>query len=732
MDSIDTTGQLVAIRSFAVGLSQAVHDAKHESQGHQVVHLWDTDSLYLPVRGIMALDGQEGSDENQLVQSLFSSNFLGPVRLLAPHRAELIAQIASWQSERISKRQLQTVRDQLLNSKEMAQVERFSAKLDALEEHSDDGDVGVDQVVAELRRLDYAAFVYVEALSGSWQSRITRLTRDLQLLNLAPAGESMRILQETAEYRLVHEGLSRLRRKEHSFSTAVDAAAIASLIRMNERANGRAGREFPRFFTSSTALRTLFATNPVLQERLSFHSDRAGRQAWHSTVWRERAYYFIRATFPSLRMRASRAPREGDRGLDSLEELADDFRFATEASDDNLSLQLLLKKEIELGDEQPTTLFGLIEDLQHSRMSRIWISNHWSDVSNDLAGSLTRLRRLETTALQAATKHEDLLDVGIRRGLDEFRMVTELFDEVEKALQPIVRVKGRAISLKNDLGSSRLGVEYGDEDPLDSIRIVLDPSGAASIDHAQLFTIFDPTDLARTPAASLRACTLLLSVENYDACRKLLDHLRHQNQSVQHRLLGRIARVGSREGMSENQLDLFVRQVQADWEHLSVGDRPSLTLGYAYAVFLAWERSAQGGAWSSVASDSGGWIAWIVRVLQSSVPLMSALGQLHANNLIVYASALTSVAVDGGETLLRNLEKIAVQRDDFHLLDTVGYALLRRLELERNRLSLREFEALADRAIQYIERAQELFPADLDIEQHLGFARDLRRQSPGR
>jgi hypothetical protein len=708
---------IAQLREFALALTQAVHDMRHELDGLRVVHYWDTDSLFLAVRGARALPGRQQDEADLLVQSLYSAGFLGRVRLLNPHRTELLSNMLTWERGDLDRAATQRDREELLTSKEIAEVIELAESLEGV-----DDDAGMAKASHRLSQLSYRAFIYVQATAGTWEQRVTRLVSGRRLLDLTPGGKSFRELRETPEYELISETLDKSRQHDRVVATAIDAAALASLINLNKQADGRPGSEFPRFFTSSRGLRSVFGEMEYLRDRLSY-STPAYAPYETATVWRNSMYYFVRAIFPALALGDRTevdAPTVGP-AFDRLESLSNALNSALWFP--NRDLERVLETRLFSGEAGNVTLAFLLEGLRRNQMSHIWLAYRDAQLPPEIARSILDLQTMNESAaaVNALRAEGEVLDSEVRRQLDVLETTTELFDQVRESLGPLAAIRGRAISLKNDLASPRIGVEYQDGDSRDLIQVTRD-GDSYEIDPTELFNILDATELSH-PDASLRAAAVLVSLEKFDAARKLLEQFDHVDATARHSLVHRIARVASREGITEEDLGLFVAATRLEWERLSDHpDAASMAVGYAYAMFLAWERSAPGGAWSyAEPHDPKGWIRWAVDHLLAWESKLTDLGQLQAVNLLVYMTTRSTVEIPRWTERVFDLERLALERDDFHVLDTVGFALLDPAAV-RGTAAQELGESRLKRALEYLRRANALFPDDVDVAQHLELA----------
>jgi hypothetical protein len=677
--------------------------------------------LHLPVRGYLALRADDPQHEtDRLVQALFSAGFLGQVALLAPHRSEFIGQIALWQESdepRLDKRDFEN----LLNSGEIARVEEIARLVDTAKLT----DPQIQMALRNLRSLSFNAFVYIESLSGKgWRDRLDRLLGYKSLVAWEPVGLSIGELRELPEFKTLASLLSE-RSRVRPLATALDAAALTSLIVLNRTARENPSSIFPRYFTSSRSIKALYRRSPWLREQLSFVVPGSRR----GTVWRDARYYFLRSIFPSLRLNSSRASTSSEDAGPSLADMQDllgELHRALDAGRDDLSD--VVKGRLLGGSE----ILEILSDLERSRMSRVWANLDESSLPVELMTSLRGVARLsrEERVRRFATDYETEVEQRLSQEIRDRRISLDVVEAVGSAVADLGRSKYGPLSLTRDLGSVRWGLEYPESDDRDALKLV-DERGEP--DAGEVLRAFDVDALRADANEALRSMAVLLGLEKFDVASDLFREVGRPGADRAHALVGWVARLGSRRPMTEANLAHLMSVAQASWDSLGSEDRSRFVLGYAYAAFAAWSRSASGGAWSlSSPRDDQGWARWSIRIVTEHFSSLTPLAQLYCVNHLIYVSARAGLPEPQGGRLLADFERLAELRDDFRFLDTAGFALFRRAENILESASLQEQVDVLDRAVRYLERASEIVPNDFEVRQHLEVVRTTLHQARAR
>jgi hypothetical protein len=698
---------------FLRTLEQAVHDARHEADGTaRIVHFWDDDSLYLPIRGALALNGKYPSsfDRNELVQSLFSAGFLGPVRLLRPHRSELIGQIAAWQNDRARFEGGRTIANQL-GSEEIRSVEKI---LDSFGDQVMNDHIA-RETVAAFGQLTDRAFVVFESLVGTWHSRLDRLVRS-GLLGLEGSGLSLRSIRAQPEYEVIALKLNRVRSGQYPLATAIDAAALTAVIHMNRVAPKSSPRIYPRFFTSSAALIRLYQGDREFSSLLRFPR---GKNSMPGTVWRDADYYFLRAIFPALRVGGAATPLDPTVGLgptlDELDSLVDTLRsLRHDASALNVFVQ-----DHYFDDE--SSLWSHLERFQGTFMSDIWLSHDFrtDGYLHETLRSLSELRASDEV-IQARQRLRSDVATSVQSEIRGVQLAVEMIDAVQSALASFAAARNKAdVSLKRDLSSVRWGIELNDR-----LDIVHRPPTNARHNFVDFLQMFDVDSLRDDRDEALRSVALVLGLERFALAQELLTHLTTFVGDQHFDLLRVVARLGSDDRIEAEDVRRMVGEAQREWLILPAERCPVLVLTYAHLALLGWRRTTRGWLGDSPPQDLSGWIEWSIGIVEEWQGRLSELAEEQALNFLLYARTCIGQAPRGGDDELSNFVRLAVDRDDFHFLDTAGLALLLRAQDGTPSPSGAVPRDLRESALALLLRASVIFPADQEVQQHLRTVRD--------
>jgi hypothetical protein len=714
---------LARIRQFALVLEQAVGDATLERLPHtRIVHLWDDDSLYLPLRGFLALEeAPKYAREDMVAQALFSSGFLGPVGLLAPHRSELLAQIASWAHERPPKRGpgLKARAQTFLRRPEVSVVQRIADQLAGLEEVNE---AVIESALEQLRGLDPRSFVFVESLWGDWMQRVNRLIDDTELLDMSLYGPPTESLLDGAAFTRLAELLSQQRSGNRPLSTAIDAAALAALAGMTDDVRGADSQLHPRFFTSSPALKRLYDQDPWMREQLTYPTE-SSLASVHS-VWRGGMYYVLRALFPALHLGGSKPPDEDETSLADLERLSIELNDAL-GSGSGAAVALLNDYKF----EDDSSLAELVNDLESSRMSRIWLRYSSGDAKN-VVESLRAINRVEDADKEhkVAEAVEDRFFKRLHSELADRRLCVQMVDAIDGANGQLERASREGyLSLKNDLAVVRWGVSVDEERDKVTLR-----ADAGSDAYRELLQVYDIDYLRRDVRVAERTIAILLGLDRFDLAGDVLAAIGDEAASEPLVLMSMVANLGSRRSFTEDQLHFAIKLLQSRWNTLAEPERRTLALGYGYAAFAAWARSVQGGAWGMThPHDRHGWARWSIDIVYDRLTDQDEWPLIYGVNHVVYVATRAELEVPGLDGLAQDLENIAARTDEFRFLDTVGYRLLRdaQNDVANSRVDVRDLaENKLERSLKYLGRAAQIARSDVEIRQHLELAEDMRRR----
>ncbi len=697
------------VENFTRILEQAVHDAQHELVGAgRVVHFWDDDSLNVPIRGFAALQRSRQDADSKLVQALFAAGFLGSVSLLRPHRSELIGLIARWEQERPSAGDHRIGLGEALSLAEVRDVLDVTAELEQLGPDLSNEDIST--VLERLRMLSAASFTVIESLAGDWRARLANLVGRQHILDLRLWGPPLTEVRDSPDFGRIAEDLGA--RTVSPLAAAIDAAALSTLIAMNQSARAGASALYPRFYTSSNALRSYYRRSSWLRSQLAFDAPNARQSA---TVWRESDYYILRASFPELRLNVrDTAGPDTQLALWELQDLVTQLNDALESSADRVS-RIIRQKVF----SSRVPLSELVSRLEDSKMSAFWLQYNPARLPGELVTSLARLNRLsgDKRSWEQQEEFEAQVEGDLRDEIADYKVSIETVNAVATSVRQLARVlKRSSLSVTHDFASVRWGLEYDEKDPADVIKL-RSRGGLMMVDLDELLRAFDLDSLRDQPSETLRTVALLLGLEKYDLADELLLRVDQGQASSTHRLMSAVALLGRRSPLSESQLLFIVEVLQNEWKLLDESDKQRLVLGFGFAAFAAWNRSVTGGAWSSELRDDNGWARWSVDIIDEYLDRLSPNAYIYGVNHLVYVATRLDWPVPRGESLIFDLERNALRMDEYRFLDTAALALLR---LARSSvLEDGERQELRTRARTYLERAAAIVPGDIEVRQHL-------------
>jgi hypothetical protein len=714
---------IAAVREFHYALAQALHDVDHERAGARIEHYWDSDSIHLAVRGILDFVPDDVAPDithlrrQRLAQALFGAGYLGPVKLLPPHRAEFISQLSRWMRERPDQTSVRSRIEQALRSRSARELDAIVQRTRQPEERREDA---VQARLGELATLDSEAFVLVESAWGTWPERLQGLL-DTGALTLEESGElvadeDIELLNSFASH------IQRVRGGERTIATAMDAAAFVSLSKKVDAARHGEAVALPRFFTSSPQLRALWRSSDdgPLQRALRVRESLPGEGLPAvNYIWRGAGYYYLRASNHALRVGA--ALTAGDlTTLDELRGLSGELGRALVAGRSAVA---------ELLDHYPLAgdagLFRAVDNFSSFRMVEIWLGYDGRRDIDDALDNLKSLSDYGADPLVVRTKEAlegQSLD-KLRGEIAERDLSIRMLDSVYKTSSAHERIKGRgSLSLNEDLGAVRWGLEY--EGLLDSVTLQPTPNGQ----FTDLISLYDVDKLKKDDSSAERAVAVLLGLEEFDLASRLIDVIGDRPRSDVLDLMSYVASISRRGYQSEDDLSRQLQLLRGWWKNIPESRRPRLVLGYAYALFKLWEYSSRDGAWpgvgrpdNSVAAESLNVVkTYLARSLRDESDAVSDLRLANAVNHVVYVAFSAELVDDEILEYTSELERVARRMDNHRFLDTVGVALLWRARhvVGSDRVAIGLRISLAERSLSHLERATNLVKADQEVIGH--------------
>lgn len=613
----DHTVDVPSVTRFAWALHRAVHDAKHENRPGstpaardagttldpgvgRVVHYWDTDSLFWPAFGFLAdrrrsvigdwsddkriAASQADPADELLVGALFSSGFLGAVQLVPAHRIEFSSVVMQFAHNRASEKY--NYRRAL---RSFTQRHRLNRVLDDIVQAVNQVDPAAQSIteaaklaVSRLNRIDRRSFALIESLSGTWDQRLRRLLDPATgLLKENVTGPSTEEVRESRYLELFWDGLREVRGdRSRDTQTAVDAAALAAIAIMNERANRRRNGVFPRFHTKAPSIWRLFETNKEAYDAFTFSYAAPDGTTQTDTILRDGYTYVLRAMFPTLAPPGALL-RAADPGpsRESLEELSAVLMAALGADRDSLRDFVATTH---IGSEQ--SVAGMIADIESSAMTTIWLRYTGEDFSHamppglaDLRDGLRAIHRLdsiEATRDLAYGFLESASDI-LRTQVSDLALGSQISDRLSRAWPR--GTTDRDLSLSLDFAAVRWGVRPHQKQD----RVV------AVEEHLQLRDI---EWLRRDTQAAERALAILLALDEYSLALRL--HQTLITGSVSESDSTFVMGAACRAMLTKvDQLPTLILEVERQIKDAVPEQLDRLAMGYGFIYFHAWRRS---------------------------------------------------------------------------------------------------------------------------------------------
>lgn len=707
MSALDT------ISSFGAALSDAVHDASHESDPSRVVvHYWDTASIFQPVRGFRGFETTTSRDPADLVvQALFAAGMLGPIALTASHRIEFLRLLDRWtreDGERSTSYQQDArrflARHQLQRIDDLARAVRYATR---------SGDAS--EAFAELRGLDRLDFAYVESLNGPWPARLKRLVADKQLLNLGSPGPAHEEIADDRRFSALVEEVRRQRERSggSSLSVAFDASALTAVAILNERAVADSSQPYVRFYTSSSSLKRVWRGEGWVRELYEFPLDPLGSR--YGTVWRTSDYYLLRAIFPSLSPRSAYASLPGSPSFEELKALSEQMEAARAASESEL-VHLARSYVFDSGAD----LAHLIAEFEAAGMAQVWLSYDISDFALELVDGLNSIRKLRTIESTNGILAEALQAAGasVEEKTTEVAFAMSIVEPLWMALSRMVPAKAEpTVSITQELGSVRWGLIYPD----DSDRIA-SPTHDAGQASQQILSFLSISELARSVTEVQRLAAVLIGLELYRPANHVLSYARAAStSSLALTLMGLVCQVEL--ARERDDIALAADAVVDFWSDLDPPDQDSLVLGCAYAMFVAWEGT-RGQEWIRHPRDDHDWARWSFESVRDRRHRLSGIAADFALNHLVYVGTIAGIRDPELSAFALELEARVRRVPNYRFLDTLGFRqyLLAVRGLSGRKPTAHWRQSHCPQLISGVEslrRAVSLAPADREVMEHL-------------
>lgn len=718
--------RVASLTRFGYYLEQALHDALHEeSSDSSVVHFWDDDALHIPTFGFERLrprgeyqptadDGgvtppHEYTTQDDLVtQAMFAAGFVGRVSMLAPHRVEYFRQITQRAEDHVTSSYRDRL-DQFLaeRSPELDSYDSAVRRLEQLAQRGGPEDVAL--AVRILRDVDPWTFVVMETTANPWPHRLRRLLDREHLIDLTVPG--LPTSEETLaseHYSNIFKGLQRMGGAHRSVATAIDAAALSSLVIMVARSTASKQGPFPRFYTSSRRLRKLYYRERWFRDLLSFPIASDSGRVHSGTAWREAYYYQLRTRFPALRPLHSAGRRDVGLSLNQIAILSQEINSAIVKGAAEMDSLL---REYRLPDEQ--SLLQVVHSLESLGMADIWLGRRPEDYFEYWSGGLRAIRQL--SSLEETQTHlrrefvEVAQDARLRFAL--YAAQIDVMVAVARSLQQVENEFGRnpGTAVKN-LGLERWGIALSQEEGAALF------GADASVGLAWLYEQADVEKLTQEPHRLEIIVGILLSIDEFNLALKLLS-LAPESSTAPLSVMRFATQVRDRAFMRDEDLLPLFEELRGFWaaQQQDQEECSRLALGVGYVAFHIWQKTSAA-IRIDRPEDPYGIALFALEVVSSRLESFSRDRLILAINHVVYVESVCGMASSTSDQLAAILREQARATGHYRFFDTLGWREY--LEVVRGKGSLPECTRLS-RAVEDLKTALDRLYRDREVEDHL-------------
>lgn len=720
------------LKRFGYHLEQAVHDVRHEVDGQvRLIHFWDNDSLYFPTFGFEDLrtrkhypakavggggsGSPESTQEDLVAQALFAAGYIGSVSMLPPHRVEYFSAVAQRADEKSRvpfAERLERFLDERPNELESYQVVVDALNIDAAEHDRD----SLERAVRQIRKIDPWTFVLMENTTHVWPQRFRRLMNKpslpggatlLELYDIDfPAAEE---ILSTRHFANIQQGLERAGRVRRTISTTIDAAALAYLVHLNAQSVSSRRGIYPRFYTTSHRIRSLYQTERWFRDLLSFEVAGDGRHARTGTVWREAYYYKMRAMFPALR--ANDAIGSHDVGM-SVQDLATVSRRINRAIIGGQAEMESLLETLVLPDDRP--LREVMSDLESMGMADVWLGRDPLHYAERFREGLFEIKHLSSFELTREVIRDEYsaLEARADAQFGLYALQLSLMTAIARHLD--LGELGRALNpgtLKN-LGVERWGIAHDGAYPFEDLNTA---QGAKN-----LLRWSDPGRLRSTPRELEYLVALLISVDEFALARRLIAAAPVAN-STPLQVMDFACQVRDTAYIPDEDLRVIVAQVLELWGSLQVeSERLRLALGVGYVLFHAWRKSSAAIRIDIYPKDPDGWATLSRDIVLERLDQFSRDLLVLAMNHVVYVEAMAGLEHEHTVGLVAALRAQAGETGLYRLFDTLGWReFLQVVRAGSDRLTRIDRESRLSDSLRDLQRAVTGSYQDHEVEEHL-------------
>ncbi|HJX83829.1 MAG TPA: hypothetical protein VJ723_05760 [Candidatus Angelobacter sp.] len=565
-------------------LNQQIDDVGLGEKNVEIDFYWDTATVISAILGMAsfyrrgAFDRTLFQHKNTLVVALAAAGWLGPIRLLQPHQAELLNHLNS--DFHIGNRTVPSGGKrqffQEVGLQDLQQVDQIA-------------DLSSDKLRSLVQQQAGQAQTFFKALQfvGNWQSRLVSYVRGDAGTRLGlekDDGFDVAKAMEGELFRVLRTHLDKAR-EGRSINNLIDAMAICYLQHLMNKFCRDETKHLPRFFLPGGALRD--AIQSLEDKTLFCYTGADGRTR---SVLLDADYYIFRATFnPPAKLVTGNKPSNS---LDTLKHWLD---AANEVLEAPKPLREVLIRRIQV---EGRLLTDRMDDLKRFLfLKQVWLPYAAAQefkkvVNDDLTTTLslaTNEQFIETVAAAVADTRKKL-----DRNASDIRQAARLWSELERCAELIRNRLRRGSPKEMDVfrtfGLLRFGVPETDHPQIQACI-----SGLLSEDteriNQELIVVVAACHRARM-SADVKSLAITLSVLWVLEMDHALQSLCSESASVLSSTWTKTVYAASlyRSPTSKLDPDPLLRQLEEG--HSAAGDhlqKAKNGMGIAYLFFRRWQ-----------------------------------------------------------------------------------------------------------------------------------------------
>lgn len=722
-------------RRFAGALRAAVRDKELEKD-HVIRFYYDADVILRMVNGFQQFkyDGNPNvNPRNLMVRSLLSLGYAGPLYVLRPHVLEV--------HDALHLRPIGTdFKDQLLQFLEDAGIASLFMSLRQTILSTRPENDRLKRFLRDLTDAGPASFAQIELADGSWQQRLSRLTRH----DLVHFDDGTRVMRDVLRDPVVWEirdliGNERKRRgqEEASFALSVlrDATALALLHR--EILRGEAGEKVPvvRFYSETAVLHeTWRESGSRLRSLLTYQHGERGTDF----IGRDADYFIVRMLLNGVRFQSKRKNGD-DPSFATLKGLSEELCELT--LEDENGLENFLENQV---NEVP--LKAYIDEFESLSFIQRFLRTY--DPPDILKEAIKGFPEVWDFALKPETRTRFALDAHkiLEQLAGTVRGLREAFSDVRKilaassVLRQTKRPHHRPDPIK-DLGLVRWGIALGGDD-LERFNSLYD--ALVSDDQEEWWRgCADLADMIGGEEADAErmgiGCCVLWAINMFDLIVESLERSRLTEVGL--KLLCLAAKVRGSRTMNRTEKKRLLEAAEEIVAEQPAGVQARYLIGLGYLYFHVWFSETHGDPaflpdqtlrdWSRRAFDLGAEAV-------ASLPIES-LPWAFAVNHCVYIADVTHLQASEAATFRDLLARLEMKQDlwNYRFADTMGF---HHLQVAKEVLAELERQPSAGSPAQVelvrtnVERAEQYYAAitaeygDYEINTHRSWLMNLKER----